>query len=88
MTETNIPDEPPLTAAAKLAAKRHNERQKFFVSILHSLAIAIFGLGGLRLIFDPSAQPPAMFAIALAIAIPVALEFVAYYILGNLEAES
>ncbi|WP_062236865.1 hypothetical protein [Aureimonas sp. N4] len=87
-TSPTPPTEVPLSGEQKLTAKRFNERVKLVVAILHSVALAIFGLGGLRLAFDPTVQPPAMAAIILAIVIPMVLEGIAFYILGKLKAEN
>lgn len=88
MTESTPPPEPVMTAEQKLKAKRFNERLKLVAAFFHSLALAVLGLGALRLVFDPGAARPGFWLILLAIIGAVVLEAIALYILGKLKAEN
>ena len=81
-------DEPPMSRAEKLAAKRANERVKLVSSFFHSIALASVGLLGLRLLLDPTAQPPSFTAVVIGCIGMVASEAFAFYILGLMRPEA
>lgn len=78
----------PITRQSRTKARQQNERIKLASSVCNSIALAIFALVALRLLLDPTAQPPGRYVIVMAVGIVVALEAVAFYILGLLKAES
>lgn len=88
MSQRNPPPEASMPRAERTRNKIHNERMKLLSSLFHGLALATFGLGALRLILDPGAQPPGQGTIALALAAALFAEVVAFYILGRSRAEN
>ena len=77
-----------LSRDQKLRNKLWNDQFKLLSTILHNVAIAVFGIGFLRYAFDSSLTQASTIGIVVAISMTIALEMGALYMLRLQRSEN